>query len=134
MVGDHAFFHTYIQQYIYIYFFYTYIQPWLETQLRNPFMPTAPTFAQNLKPLRDDSTPRALSSLGGLREAPEVSPLCRQTSVSQTANVGTVGKNWLMLIFERRFIYILWAKRSFSSRILGKKTCPKRTNFGKLRN
>jgi len=38
---------------------------------------------------------RALSSLRGLRGAPEVPPLCRQTSVSRTANVGTVGKKWL---------------------------------------
>ena len=48
-----------------------------------------------LKPLRDDSALRALSSLRGLRGAPEVSPLCRETSVSRTANVGTVGKNGL---------------------------------------
>ena len=27
--------------------------------------------------------------------APEVPPLCRETSVSRTANVGTVGKNGL---------------------------------------
>ena len=44
---------------------------------------------------RDDSALRALSSLRGLRGAPEVSPLCRETSVSRTANVGTVGKNGL---------------------------------------
>ena len=48
-----------------------------------------------LKPLRDDSALRTLSSLRGLRGAPEVPPLCRETSVSRTANVGTVGKNWL---------------------------------------
>ena len=36
---------------------------------------------------------RALSSLRGLRGAPEVPPLCRETSVSRTANVGTVGMN-----------------------------------------
>ena len=32
-----------------------------------------------LKPLRDDSALRALSSLRGLRGAPEVPPLCRET-------------------------------------------------------
>ena len=48
-----------------------------------------------LKPLRDDSALRALSTLRGLRGAPDVSPLCRETSVSRTANVGTVGKNGL---------------------------------------
>ena len=71
-------------------------------------MPTVPTFAvretdvsrhnggtsgASLKPPRDDSSLRALSSLRGLRGAPEVPPLCRETSVSRTANVGTVGKN-----------------------------------------
>ena len=48
-----------------------------------------------LKPLRDDSALRALPSLRGLMGAPEVPPLCRETSVSRTANVGTVGKNGL---------------------------------------
>ena len=43
----------------------------------------------SLKPLRDDSALRALSG------APEVPPLCRETSVSRTANVVTVGKSWL---------------------------------------
>ena len=67
-------------------------------------MPTVPTFAVRetdvsrhngdtsgapLKPLRDDSALRTLSSLRGLRGAPEVPPLCRETSVSRTANVGT---------------------------------------------
>ena len=42
-----------------------------------------------LKPLRDDSALRRLSSLRGLRGAPEVPPLCRETSVSRTANAGT---------------------------------------------
>ena len=50
-----------------------------------------------LKPLRDDSALRALSSLRGLRGAPEVHPLCRETSVSRTANVGTVGMNGLSI-------------------------------------
>ena len=48
-----------------------------------------------IAPLRDDSALRALSSLRGLRGAPEASPLCRETWVSRTANVGTVGKNRL---------------------------------------
>ena len=67
----------------------------------NPFMPTVPTFAVRetdvsrhnrgssgapLKPPRDDSVLRALSSLRGLRGAPEVPPCW-------TANVGTVGQN-----------------------------------------
>ena len=43
-------------------------------------------------PLRDDSALRALSSLRGSRGAHEVPPLSRETSVSRTANVGTVGK------------------------------------------
>ena len=70
----------------------------------NPFFPTVPTFdvretnvsrhnggnsGAPLKPLRDVSALRALSSLRGLREALEVPPLCRETSVSRTANVGT---------------------------------------------
>ena len=76
----------------------------------NLCMPTVPTFAvretdvsrhnggtsgASLKPLRDDSALRALSSLRGLRGAPGVPPLCRETSVSRTANVGTVGMNGL---------------------------------------
>ena len=65
-----------------------------ENYLINPFMPTVPTFAVRetdvcrhnggtsgapLKPLRDDSALRALSALRGLRGAPEVPPLCRET-------------------------------------------------------
>ena len=72
---------------------------------QNPFLPTVPTFAVRetcvsrhnggasgapLKPLRDDSALRALSSLRGLRGAPEVPPLCRETQVSRTANVGII--------------------------------------------
>ena len=79
-----------------------------ETDMVNSFLPTVPTFAVRetdvsrhnggtsdppLKQLRDDSALRALSSLRGLRGAPEAPPLCRETSVSRTANVGTVGKN-----------------------------------------
>ena len=77
----------------------------------NPFMPTVPTFAVRetdvsrhnggalsapLKPLRDDSALRTLSSLRGLRGAQKEPPLCRETSISRTANVGTVGKNGLI--------------------------------------
>ena len=73
-------------------------------------MPTVPTFAVRetdvswhnegasgapLKRLRDDSALRTLSSLRGLRGATEGPPLCRETSVSRTANVGTVGMNGL---------------------------------------
>ena len=36
-----------------------------------------------------------LTSLGIIGEI-RVPPLCRETSVSRTANVGTVGKNWLI--------------------------------------
>ena len=38
---------------------------------------------------------RALSSLGGLRGGTRGAPLRRETSVSRTANVGMVSKNWL---------------------------------------
>ena len=48
------------------------------------FLFTVPTFAV-----------RETTSLG-IRGAPEVPPLCRETSVSRTANVGTVGKNGLI--------------------------------------
>ena len=40
--------------------------------------PVRSTFAP-LKPLRDDIALRALSTLRGLRGAPEVPPLCRET-------------------------------------------------------
>ena len=77
-------------------------------------MPTVPTFAVRetdifrhnggtsgapLKPFRDDSALRALSSLRGLRGALKVPPLCREMSVSRTANVGTVGKNRLKNLY-----------------------------------
>ena len=73
-----------------------------EFSLITQFFPTVPIFAVRetdvswhnggtsvapLKPLRVDSVLGALSSLRGLREAPEVPPLCRETSVSRTANV-----------------------------------------------
>ena len=79
-------------------------------RFRNQFLPSVPTFAVRetdvfrhnggtsgapFRPLRDDSALRALSSLRGLRGAPEAPPLCRETSVSRTANVGTVGMNGL---------------------------------------
>ena len=85
-------------------------------------MPTVPTFAVQetdvsrhnggtsgapLKSLRDYSDHRALSSLRGLRGAPEVPPLCRETSVSQTINVGTMGKNWLRKIGLNKRNYLL---------------------------
>ena len=56
-----------------------------------------------LNPLRDDSVLRALSSLRGLRGAPEVPPLCRETqSLEQQMLVlsyenATVGKNGLSI-------------------------------------
>ena len=59
-----------------------------------------------LKPRRDDSALRALSSLRGLRGAPGAPPLCRGTSVSRTANVGTVGKNGLSLLVKRLLKYL----------------------------
>ena len=46
---------------------------------------------REVAPTHRKCTLRALSSLRGLRGAPEVPPLCRETSVSRTANVGTVG-------------------------------------------
>ena len=61
----------------------------------NPFMPSGAfniccprdcdsrhnggTSGAPLKPVRDDSALRTLSSLRGLRGAPEVPPLCRET-------------------------------------------------------
>ena len=53
------------------------------------------TLTNLCRPVRVDSALRALSSLRGLRGAPEVPPLCRETSVSRTENVGTVGMNGL---------------------------------------
>ena len=71
----------------------------------NPFMPTVAfniccqrdcVFRHNgdtagapLKPLRDDSALRELSTLRGLRGAPEVPPLCRETQ-----SLGQQMKNW----------------------------------------
>ena len=49
-----------------------------------------------LKPLRDDSALRALSSLRGLRGAPSVPPLCQETqSLGQQMLNATVGINGL---------------------------------------
>ena len=76
----------------------------------NPFMPTVPTFAVRETDVSRDnggtsgaplnaSETIVLSEhyrLRGLRGAPEVPPVCRETSVSRTANVGTVGMNGLM--------------------------------------
>ena len=81
----------------------------------NPFMPTVAfniccprdcvsrhnggTSGATLKPLRDDSTLIALSPLRGLRGAPEVPPLCRETSVSRTANVErNGGHEWVNIL------------------------------------
>ena len=47
-----------------------------------------------------DSALRTLSSLRGLWGAPEVPPLCREMSVSPTANVGTVGMNGLNINYR----------------------------------
>ena len=85
----------------------------------NPFMPTSAfniccprdcvfrhnggTLGAPLKPLRDDSALRALSTLRGLRGAPEVPPLCRETqSLGQQMLVlscenATVGTNGLTI-------------------------------------
>ena len=79
----------------------------------NPFMPTGAfniccrrdcvsqhnggTSVAPLKPLRDDSALRALSSLRGLRGAPEVPPLCQETqSLGQQMLDAPVGINGLM--------------------------------------
>ena len=81
-------------------------------------MPTVPTFAVRetaslgimgtprvppLKPLRDDSALRALSSLRVLRGAPEVPPLCRETqSLGQQMLNALVGINGLNESSETR--------------------------------
>ena len=84
--------------------------------------------AAPLKPLRDDSDLRALSSLRGLRGAPEGPPLCRETSVSRTANVGTVGKNGLKsggclikCTTQRTFFFLQKNENNVSTR--RRKTC-----------
>ena len=68
------------------------------------------TLGAPLKPLRDDSALRALSTLRGLRGAPEVPPLCRETqSLGQqmlNAPVGINGINFFIL-FLRSFIFLL---------------------------
>ena len=78
----------------------------------NPFMPTGAfniccprdcvsrhnggTSGAPLKPPRDDSVLRALSTLRGLRGAPEVPPLCRETqSLGQQMLNAPVGINGL---------------------------------------
>ena len=80
----------------------------------NPFMPTVAfdiccqrdcvsrhnggTAGAPLKPLSDNSVLRALSSLRGLRGAPEGPPLCRETqSLGQQMLNATVGINGLSL-------------------------------------
>ena len=78
----------------------------------NPFLPTVPTFTGretdvsrhnggtsgvSLQPLRHDSVLRALSTLRGLRGAPEVPPLCRETqSLGQQMLKGPLGINGLI--------------------------------------
>ena len=55
-----------------------------------------------LKPFRDDSALRALSTLRGLRGAPEVPPLCRETQslgqhmLEHSCENATVGTNGLI--------------------------------------
>ena len=76
----------------------------------NPFFPTVPTFAVRetapLKPLRDDSALRTLSTLRGLRGAPEVPPLCRETqSLGQQMLNAPVGINGLS-IYNQAYTYI----------------------------
>ena len=54
-----------------------------------------------LNPLRDDSALRALSTLGGLRGAPEVPPLCRETqSLGQQMLNAPVGINGLNTVHK----------------------------------
>ena len=61
--------------------------------MRHPFR------RDRVKPLRDDSALRGLSSLRGLRGAPAGPPLCRETSVSRTANVErNGGKKWVKTV------------------------------------
>ena len=84
----------------------------------NPFMPTGAfniccprdcvsrhnggTSGAPLKPLRVDSALRALLSLRGLRGAPEVPPLCRETqSLGQQMLNASVGINFLVWIQSR---------------------------------
>ena len=85
----------------------------------NPFMPTGAfnnccprdcvsrhngvTSGAPLKPLRVDSALRALSTLRGLRGAPEVTPLCRETqSLGQQMLNAKVGINGLRRIHVAR--------------------------------
>ena len=94
-------------------------------RFRNQFLPTVPTFDARetnvsrhnggttgapLKPLRDDNALRALSSLRGLRGAPAVPPLCRETqSLGQhmlelSCENATVGTNGLRGSLNRLLI------------------------------
>ena len=57
-----------------------------------------------IKPLRDDSALRALSSLRGLRGAPEVPPLCRETqSLGRQMLNAPVGINGLIALNNYMF-------------------------------
>ena len=99
-------------------------QSWWHHRCRNnPFMPTVQTFAvwetdvsrdkggtsdAPLKPLRDDSALGALSSLRGLRGAPEVPSLCRETqSLGQQMLNVPLGINWLNRKHHRQIFDIL---------------------------
>ena len=57
----------------------------------------------SLKPLRVDSALRALSTLRGLRGAPEVPPLCRETqSLGQQMLNAPFGINGLILVLQHQ--------------------------------
>ena len=72
---------------------------WIQTDVR--LVHNGGTSGAPLKPPRDDSVLRALSTLRGLRGAPEVPPLCRETqSLGQqmlefSCENATVGRNGL---------------------------------------
>ena len=96
-----------------------YCTSWHFGSLFNPLMPTGAfniccprdcvsrhnggTSGAPLKPLRVDSALRALSTLRGLRGAPAVPPLCRETSVSRTVNVErNGGQKWVNVPLAQR--------------------------------
>ena len=59
-----------------------------------------------IKPLRDDSGLRALSSLRGLRGTPEVPPLCRETSVSRDSKCWNGGQK--LVNYSNRVVSEKW--------------------------
>ena len=97
-----------------------------KTETTNPFMPTVAfniccprdcvsrhndggTAGAPFKPLRDDSALRALSSLRGLRGAPAVPPLCRETqSLGQQMLNATVWYSFKMLITQKICAWFLF--------------------------